>query len=373
MKLLICASEYYPYGSGIANVAYNVVEEFKKLGIECVICSPTGPDIKIKSPEKYGRVGHLYFWYKVNKFFSRQGDEYDFVWLHNPLFLTKVPFSKCLVTIHSIQEGKTHEKDFPLHLRLYYLIASAIDNICLNKLKKSTNVRFTAVGWGVFQGLNQIGINKTQIAHIPNGVNLSKFKPHNQVSNNKFKFSKRDIVILSVGRLNEIKQPLKLVNLFAQMSIKMNNLTLVIAGSGELHDQVQKLVKMENLNNVKILGHVDYEELPDLYACSDYYIITSRYEGQPLTLLEAMASGLKCIVSDIPNLKIIIENANCGISIDLDDIEDATKDLVEYIRSDNDIHSINAREYAKINFDWNKIAIKYLEEFNKLNVSSDTN
>lgn len=37
MKLLICVSEYYPYGSGIANVAYNVVEQLKKRGVDCTV------------------------------------------------------------------------------------------------------------------------------------------------------------------------------------------------------------------------------------------------------------------------------------------------------------------------------------------------
>lgn len=49
MKLLVCATEYHPYGTGIANVVYNVVERLKELGVECTVCSPTGPDIKLGS------------------------------------------------------------------------------------------------------------------------------------------------------------------------------------------------------------------------------------------------------------------------------------------------------------------------------------
>jgi len=38
LKILVCTSEYYPQGSGIANVAYNVVEKLKEKGITCEVC-----------------------------------------------------------------------------------------------------------------------------------------------------------------------------------------------------------------------------------------------------------------------------------------------------------------------------------------------
>ena len=74
MKLLICASEYYPYGSGIANVAYNMVEQLKKMEIECTVCSPTG-DIKLGSSriiERFGIIGLLYYWHQVSRYFNKQ-------------------------------------------------------------------------------------------------------------------------------------------------------------------------------------------------------------------------------------------------------------------------------------------------------------
>ncbi len=103
---------------------------------------------------------------------------------------------------------------------------------------------------------------------------------------------------------------------------------------------------------------------PKLLSASDYYILISKYEGQPLTLLEAMASGLKCIVSDIPNLQMIIDDADCGISLDIQG-ESVPKQIIEYLESDNMQDGKNARSYAVENFDWEIIADKYLDEFKK--------
>lgn len=82
MKLLVCTTEYFPHGAGIANVVYNVVKQLKGTGVECTVCSPTGPDIKLGSPaliQKTGIGGLLYYWYQVSRYFK--DNNYDAVWL----------------------------------------------------------------------------------------------------------------------------------------------------------------------------------------------------------------------------------------------------------------------------------------------------
>ena len=369
MKLLVCVSEYYPDGAGIANVTYYVVNQLQKMGVSCTVCSPTGPHIKLGSSSmiaRYGRLGLLYDWHQVSRYFRQRDKNYDVAWLHNPLFIKHNPFEKSLITIHVTSYEKAVHRLHPLHLHLYYKISSIIERHSLTKTGLNS-AKFTAVTSHVLEELAQIGVAREGISCIPNGVDTARFKPSDNKSTlrKKFDLPETELILLSLGRLSEAKQPYKLIKVFSLVSKSIQNITLVIAGNGELLESTKRLAREKELRNVRFLGYVNHgRDVPDLYAGSDYYIMTSKWEGQPLTLLEAMASGLPCIVSDIPALRIV-EEVKCGIAVDFNSIETAASQIIEYLGSNKTNHSKNAREYVVSNLDWEIIAKRYLEEFEK--------
>ncbi len=361
MKLVICASEFPPINSsGIGNVANEVVRKLRLKGVECIICSPTGPDIKLGSSliiQKFGIIGLLFYWYKVSKYFNE--NDCDIAWLHNPLFLKNNPFKRSLITIHTTYHGYFAQR---LNPKIYYKIAMNIERYCLSKL--CGQERFTAVSPSVCKELEEIGINKEKIVYIPNGVDIEVFKPLTSkiLARKEFGLLEDNKIILSIGRLTEMKQPSKLIEVFSIIEKEMKNINLVIAGKGELLNEIKKFTVQKKLRKVNFLGFVDQEKKPNLYACSDIYIMTSKYEGQPLTLLEAISSGLPCIVSNIPNLRIV-KDAKCGLVVDFSDVEKASQEIIEYLKQDNSKHAKNARQYAEENLDWDIITEKYLKEF----------
>ncbi len=366
MKLLVCTTEYFPNGAGIANVAYSVVNQLKEMGVECTVCSPTGPDIKLGSQvliQKTGIGGLLNYWYQVSRYFK--DDDYDVVWLHNPFIFTGNPFKRCMVTMHTTYYGSSTNGVGSLLFHLYKSLVAHIESYCL--IRMSPNTLFTAVGKPVCKELEKIGIERDRILYIPNGVDTGRFhlSPKKKLLRKKFGILENNIVLLSIGRLTHQKQPHILIEVFSHLERELGDVTLCIAGKGELLEKTKDLAEKMGLCKVLFLGYVDDRDLPDLYACSDYYIMTSKYEGLPLTLLEAMASGLSCIVSDIPNLGIV-EDAKCGIVIDFHNIEIAAGKIIIYMKENDLDHSKNARDYAVKNLGWRIIAKMYLEEFEKL-------
>ncbi len=313
---------------------------------------------------RYGRLGLVHYWHQVARYFKQRTNDYDVAWLHYPLFFGENPFKKCLVTIHSTAYGF---KD-PSYFYIYQKIASAIERHCLNRL--SDEAGFTGVSRKTCEEFQFITKGHKRITFIPNGVDTEAFKPTQEKEQLRAKFSIPNdaTVLLSVGRLVYHKMPFKLIDIFEKIQRASREYVLLVAGKGKLFEPVKEYTKEKNVNNVRFLGFMPEETLPDLYACADFFIIISTYEGgEPtLTVAEAMASGLPCIVSDIPNLQLVVEDAQCGIAIDFSDTEKAAERITSYLKEESSEHSRNAREYSVNNLDWKIIAQRYLEEFEKL-------
>jgi len=367
MNLLVCTTEYFPHGGGIANVAYNVVEQLKGKGVECTVCSPTGPDIKIGSQsliQKTGIGGMLDYWYQVSLHF--ENNNYDVVWLQNPFIFNGNPFRRCLVTMHSTYYGSSTRGIGNLPFHLYKTMVAHVEHHCLTRMPRNT--LFTGVGQPVCEELEKIGIAKDRISYVPNGVDTKRFRPsfNKKLIRNRLGIPEDDLILLSVGRLTPAKQPSTMIEVFSHLEKELDGVTLCIAGKGELFEATRNLAEKKGLRKVIFLGHVDHDrELPDLYACSDYYIMTSKYEGTPLTLLEAMASGLPCIVSDIPNLGIV-RDTDCGIILNFGDVSSASDQILDYISNGHPNHSQNARRYALEQLDWHLISEQYLSIFREI-------
>lgn len=374
MDVLVCVSEYYPYGSGIANVAYNVVERLNKKNINCKVCSPTGPHIKLgnrKLIQNFGRVGLIHYWDQVRKYLENK-ENFDLVWLHQPLFIRKTVLPESLITMHITSYGVYKQirksSNYPIPRKIYKHIAYQIEKFSLSQLNLK-NIKFSADSLQVCKELKFLGIDNEKISYIPNGVDTNLFKPVDKEKKQElreyFGIPKQDLVLLSVGNLTLAKNPLKLIEIYSLVEKKYENISLVVVGTGELENVVKREAQKRGIN-VVFLGQIDYSRIHKVYACSDIYIMTSRNEGMPLTLLEAMSSGLPCIVSNIPSLSYPVNNAKAGITINLDKEYTAADKIINLLNSNLSKFEKNARNYAEKNFDWKKITKKYINEFEKI-------
>ncbi|MFC1626985.1 glycosyltransferase [Patescibacteria group bacterium] len=151
--------------------------------------------------------------------------------------------------------------------------------------------------------VNQI-IPLSKLVLLPNGVNTKLFVP-------KSKPVSTTIKVLTIGRLVYQKNLTSLIKAIAKLDRPVE---LTIVGQGFLEKQLLKLAK-ELKVNLKHIRSLPHNQLPKLYQSADIFCLPSHHEGSPKVLLEAMACGLPCVVSDKPFSQFIINHKQNGLLV----------------------------------------------------------
>lgn len=141
-----------------------------------------------------------------------------------------------------------------------------------------------------------------------NGSDFKVLKNAIDVSSYKFQAERRalirgslgipdnNLVIGHVGRFSYPKNHLYLLDVFASVHVKNPNTSLLLVGDGELRPQIEQKLQELGLKDAVILTGVR-SDVPDLLQAMDIFVFPSLYEGLPVTLVEAQASGLPCVIS----------------------------------------------------------------------------
>ena len=146
---------------------------------------------------------------------------------------------------------------------------------------------------------------------VSNGIDQSRCIVKTDYSFNE------TITLIHIGRFVLIKNHEMLLEAFADVvsTIKGKSLKLKLIGEGELLDMMKSKVKALSLeNNVEFVGTKSscYEDLGN----SDIFILPSHSEGMPITLIEAMATGLPCIATSVGGIPDVITNGENGLLIE---------------------------------------------------------
>lgn len=104
-------------------------------------------------------------------------------------------------------------------------------------------------------------------------------------------------VFLHVGRLHPSKNHSFLLKVFAELVKKESDSVLLVVGDGELKSEIEKDIReLRIAHAVKMLG--SRSDVPNLLQAADCFLFPSRWEGLPVTVVEAQAAGLPCFISD---------------------------------------------------------------------------
>lgn len=189
----------------------------------------------------------------------------------------------------------------------------------------------------------------------------------NAVSNpyiSEIEETKRSKVISNMGRLEDQKGQDVLIKAFNKVHQKYPEYKLIIYGEGSKEEELRKLITKLKLENNVILAGKTPKAILEINK-SEIFVFTSRYEGMPNALLEAMACGLPCIATNcVAGPSEIIENGKNGILVEVDDIEQITQKII-YLIENKEIANKMGNEAKKvlINYSVDNIFTKYYNFF----------
>lgn len=153
-----------------------------------------------------------------------------------------------------------------------------------------------------------------QIHVIPNGIDLSQFKTAGQPGSfrNRLGLGPDASILLSVGRVDPEKRLDFLIDAFARVADRIPQAHLVFAGDGSARKKLEAQAAATHISSrIHFLGMVNRAELPNLLHDSTIFLSASTTEVHPISVIEAIASGLPLLaVQDEAFEGMIIENEN---------------------------------------------------------------
>ena len=216
------------------------------------------------------------------------------------------------------------------------------------------------------------GVNPQNIHQVYNSVNEYEFPyfSYHQRQLNKEKLGfKNKIVLLCLARFENVKRHDIIINSLSKL--KNENFILFLAGEGTLINEVKGLViKNKLINKVKFIGHIDPREL---LSFSDIMLLTSDQEGFPMSIIEAMFSGVVPIRTNSEGAYDQIIDGYNGFLIEKGSSEQLTVVLNKVVEDISQLEKLskNSYDYAFENFNFNnnqnKIIDLYVLLNNKLN------
>jgi glycosyltransferase involved in cell wall biosynthesis len=241
------------------------------------------------------------------------------------------------------------------------------------KLMRRSDALIAVSKYTVNELTDLYGINKNKVHVIYNGVDTERFKPRsNRVEiRREFGLDPKEKVVLFVGRLYHRKGLETLLRSIPPVLREFINVKFVISGTGfkQKEENLRMLSKELGIeDNVTFLGYVPDEKLPLLYSASDIFVLPAIYENFPFAILEAQATGLPVISTNVGGIpEFLVDNEN-GFVIEPRDPTKLTQKVLTLLQDPKLAKEMgeNGRKLIEENFDWRLITSQVIDLYHKL-------
>lgn len=194
----------------------------------------------------------------------------------------------------------------------------------------------------------------------PNSVNIERFAT--QTKSYRDSFENDYPIIIYASRLSSRKGADIFIDAVTQLIDDDVKLNVFIGGAGDFENYLNDKIKSSKYpNQIKYLGQIPSIELPNYFKSSDIFCVPARYQGFGRVYIEAMASGLPVVTTNLICTRKIIDNEVNGVLVE-PNVEDVKQTIVKllYDKSLRDNLSLNAIKKAK-DYTVEKIAKNYID------------
>jgi 1,2-diacylglycerol 3-alpha-glucosyltransferase len=303
MRIGMMADVYKPHVSGITNYISLNKEFLERAGHEVFIFTfgdldfPDDEKNVIRSPG----LALVDTGYYLNFRYSRKAKALlltmDLIHVNHPFLSGRLAMRYCR-PVH-IPIVFTNHTRYDLYAQAYMpLLPEEISNSFLQSYMPPFCTAMDLVispSPGMADVLRKLGVTSL-IEVIPNGVDLKRFQQTNENCRAELGFTPEDILVIYSGRLAPEKNVDFLLRVFAGVAETVENVHLLLIGSGPEEADLLKLTNDLGIyDRVHFLGMVQYERVPQYLMMSDIFVTASVTEVHPLSVIEAMASGLPAV------------------------------------------------------------------------------
>ncbi len=374
MKIAHISPEYFPAIGGVGQVVRELAERQVKDKHEVHVFAPAW-DKKNRIPAEEDEVNGVKihrckYWFKAANFmtfwpslFNKLIKEnFDILHSHlfaHPHFIISSMVSK-IKKIPHVHTTHCPWSDAPRSLigRLGILASYNL----FSRLALSSTNKIVAITPWEFSYIKKYGGKEEKIINIPNGMSEDFFvKIKNNDFRKKFNVKKTDKVVLFFGRLNFTKGPEQFVEIAKTILKKRKDAIFIMRGPDEGMKEIVKN-KIKNEKKIILLPETrDRNEIIKMYQSADVFVMPSYREGLPLTLFEAMASGLPIVATPVNGIPYELKDKENGFLIEYKNNEKFADKIIELLNNKKLKEKISQNNINKSRgYNWGLISKKTL-------------
>jgi glycosyltransferase involved in cell wall biosynthesis len=220
-----------------------------------------------------------------------------------------------------------------------------------------------------------MGVPEEKIVIIPNGIDISEYAelPPKGVFKKKFSIPEDRKIILYLGRIHKIKGIDILIKAYAYMRNKMNlrDIVLVIAGpdDGYLNEAKRLAQALDVSNHVLFTGPLYGEDKMAAYIDSEVYVLPSRYETFPMTILEAYACEKPVVASEVGGLKDLVKVGETGLLFEPGNVKQLAEGIFNILSNYDNMAKemgLRGKNFVKENFTIERVIEKLEKLYKKI-------